>query len=257
VGMKIFRQAAGFKYPRPVILEMGGKNAVLVSRNADLNRAAWGIVRSAFGAQGQKCSAASRIYAESPVYDELIERVTEIAKSLKVGNPIERDVYLGPVVRETAYRSFSAYCAELAGTGKFTTGGHILTEGDLAKGYYCAPTVCSGVPREHRLWKHEMFVPIVLFERIKNLEEGIILANDVDYGLTGGFFGAAEEAEEYLKQIQVGVAYVNRANGASTGAWPGYQSFGGWKASGASGKGTGGPYYLLSYLHEQSQTIVT
>lgn len=257
VGMKIFRQAAGFKYPRPVVLEMGGKNAVLVSRNADLDRAAWGIVRSAFGAQGQKCSAASRIYAESPVYDELTDRVTEIAKSLKVGNPIERNVYLGPVVRESAYRNFSAYCAELSQTGRFTAGGHTLTEGDLAKGYYCAPTVCTGVPREHWLWKHEMFVPIVMLEPIKNLEEGIILANDVDYGLTGGFFGAAEEAEAYLNQIQIGVAYINRANGASTGAWPGYQSFGGWKGSGASGKGTGGPYYLLSYLHEQSQTIVT
>jgi 1-pyrroline-5-carboxylate dehydrogenase len=101
-----------------------------------------------------------------------------------------------------------------------------------------------------------MFVPLVMVEPVKTLEEAFRLANDVDYGLTGGFFGTREEAEEYLKIIQVGVAYINRPQGASTGAWPGYQSFGGWKASGASGKGTGGLYYLLSYVHEQSQTIV-
>jgi 1-pyrroline-5-carboxylate dehydrogenase len=257
VGMKIYRQAANFKYPRPVILEMGGKNAVVVSRNADLHRAAWGIVRSGFGAQGQKCSASSRVYAEAPVYEPLAERITEIARSLKVGNPLERDVYLGPVVRETAYRDFSEYCAELSQAGQFTTGGHTVTDGVLAEGFFCAPTVCMGVPQEHRLWKHEMFVPLVMITPVKTLEEAFTLANDVDYGLTGGFFGSPEEAAEYLKRIQVGVAYVNRSQGASSGAWPGYQSFGGWKASGSSGKGSGGPYYLLSYMHEQSQTIVT
>jgi 1-pyrroline-5-carboxylate dehydrogenase len=102
-----------------------------------------------------------------------------------------------------------------------------------------------------------MFVPLVMIAPVKTLEDAFTLANDVDYGLTGGFFGTPEEAVEYLRRIQVGVAYVNRSQGASSGAWPGYQSFGGWKASGASGKGTGGPYYLLSYMHEQSQTIVT
>ena len=257
VGMKIYRQAANFRYPRPVVLEMGGKNATVVSRNADLERAAWGIVRSAFGAQGQKCSATSRVYAEAPVCDKLVERVTEIAKSLKVGDPLERDIYLGPVVRESAYRNFSTYCAELSKAGKFTTGGHTLTQGRLAQGFYCAPTVCINVPREHRLWKHEMFVPLTMIEPVQTLDEAFTLANDVEYGLTGGFFGTREEAQEYFKRIQVGVAYANRPQGASTGAWPGYQSFGGWKASGASGKGTGGPYYLLSYMHEQSQTIVT
>lgn len=257
VGMKVLRQAANSSYPRPVILEMGGKNAVIVSRNADLNCAASGIIRSGFGAQGQKCSASSRVYVESTVFDELVERITEITKSLKVGNPLERDVNLGPVVHETAYRNFSAYCAELAQAGKFTTGGRTLTDGALARGYYCAPTVSIGVPREHRLWKHEMFVPLIMVESVQSLEEAFTLANNVDYGLTGGFFGTSEEAQEYLQRIQVGVAYVNRSQGASTGAWPGHQSFGGWKGSGASGKGTGGPYYLLSYMREQSQTIVT
>jgi 1-pyrroline-5-carboxylate dehydrogenase len=256
VGMGIYRDAAKFKYPRPVVLEMGGKNAAIVSRHADLERAAWGIVRSGFGAQGQKCSASSRVYAEATVYDELLARITAIAKSLKVGDPTERDVYLGPVVRESAYRNFSEYCSELSKAGTITAGGHTITMGAFAKGFYCEPTVCTDVSRGHRLWKHEMFVPLVMIDPVKSLDEAFALANDVDYGLAGGFFGTREEAEEYFRQIQVGVVYVNRAQGASTGAWPGYQSFGGWKASGASGKGSGGPYYLLSYMHEQSQTIV-
>jgi 1-pyrroline-5-carboxylate dehydrogenase len=256
VGMKIYQQFANFKYPRPVILEMGGKNAAVVSANANVEAAAWGIARSAFGAQGQKCSASSRVYAEAPVYDELVNRVTEIARSLVVGDPTERNVYLGPLIRERAYREFIDYSSELGQAGRIATGGHILAEGPLSKGYYCEPTVVTEVPREHRLWKKEMFVPVVMIDRIKNLDEGIELANNVEYGLTGGFFGTKEEAKEYFRRVQVGVAYVNRSQGASTGAWPGYQSFGGWKASGASGKGSGGPYYLLSYMHEQSQTVI-
>ena len=97
---------------------------------------------------------------------------------------------------------------------------------------------------------------LIMLDRVDNLEEAFRLANCVEYGLTGGFFGTREEAERYFDQIEVGVAYVNRAQGASTGAWPGYQSFGGWKGSGCTGKGSGGPYYLLSYLREQSQTVV-
>ena len=256
VGMKVYREAANFKYPRPVVLEMGGKNAAIVSRHADLERAAWGIIRSGFGAQGQKCSASSRVYADAAIYDELTNRVTRIAKSLTVGDPTERDTYLGPVIRESAYRNFIEYCGELSQAGKITTGGQTVTNGAFAKGYYCEPTVSTEVPRSHRLWKQEMFVPLVMIDSVKSVEEAISLANDVDYGLAGGFFGTREEADEYFRRIQVGVAYANRGQGASTGAWPGYQSFGGWKASGASGKGSGGPYYLLSYMHEQSQTIV-
>ena len=101
-----------------------------------------------------------------------------------------------------------------------------------------------------------MFVPLIMLDRVEGVDEALKLANDVEYGLTGGFFGSRHEAEEYLRRIEVGVAYVNRAQGASTGAWPGYQSFGGWKGSGCTGKGSGVPYYLLSYLREQSQTIV-
>jgi 1-pyrroline-5-carboxylate dehydrogenase len=233
-----------------------GKNAAVVSRNAEVERAAWGIARSGFGAQGQKCSAPSRVYAEAGVYDDLVARVAEIAKSLSIGDPIERNIYLGPLVRESAFRNYVEYCKELSQAGEIVTGGRTITTGTLAKGYYVEPTVVTKVPRANRLWKHEMFVPLVMIDRVESLDDALELANDADYGLTGGFFGTREEAQEYLRRIRVGVAYVNRAQGACTGAWPGYQSFGGWKASGCSGKGSGGPYYLLSYMREQSQTVV-
>jgi 1-pyrroline-5-carboxylate dehydrogenase len=165
-------------------------------------------------------------------------------------------VYVGPLIRESAYQAYADYCEELAADGEILTGGVPLRDGDRADGYYCAPTVVAGVPLNHRLWKHEMFVPLVMIGSVPDLETALRETNDTVYGLTGGFFGALEEAQAYFDRIQVGTAYANRSQGASTGAWPGYQDFGGWKGSGASGKGTGGPYYILSYMHEQSQTLV-
>src|ERR1700678_826018 len=180
VGMKVYREASKFRYPRPVILEMGGKNAAVVSRNADLERASWGIARSGFGAQGQKCSAPSRVYAEGPIYDDLVKRIAEIAESLSIGDPTERNVYLGPLVRESAYRNYVEYCQELSQAGEIVTGGRTVTAGDLAKGFSVEPTVVTGAPRTQRLWKHEMFVPLVMIERVQTLQEGFELANDTD-----------------------------------------------------------------------------
>jgi 1-pyrroline-5-carboxylate dehydrogenase len=254
--MEIYRKFAQRDYPRPVVLEMGGKNAAVVSRTADLDDAALGIVRAAFGTAGQKCSCTSRVYVEAPAYHGLLERVTALTNALVTGDPTRRDVYVGPVIRESAYQAYTAYCEELAGEGEILAGGVTPHDGERAHGYYCAPTVVAGVPLTHRLWKHELFVPLVMIGSVPDLETAIRETNDTVYGLTGGFFGTAEEARWYFDRIQVGTAYANRVQGASTGAWPGYQDFGGWKGSGASGKGTGGPYYILSYLHEQSQTLV-
>ncbi len=256
VGMEIYRKFAQRDYPRPVVLEMGGKNATVVSRNADLDHAALGVVRAAFGTAGQKCSCTSRVYAEAPVYDDLLERVTTLTNKLITGDPTRREVYVGPMIRENAYRAFIDYCQELASEGHILAGGVTLQDGERAHGFYCAPTVVAGVPFNHRLWKHEMFVPLLMIGSVPNLDEALTLTNDTIYGLTGGFFGTTEEAQWYFERIQVGTSYANRLQGASTGAWPGYQDFGGWKGSGASGKGTGGPYYILSYLREQSQTQV-
>ncbi len=256
VGMKIFRDFANGKYVRPAILELGGKNPAIVSRHADLEHAATGIVRSAFGLQGQKCSACSRVYIEEPVYDALVEKIVALTNKITVGDPTERPIFLGPVINKSSYQDFKDFTAELSKAGKFLTGGTVLTEGDLAKGYFCAPTLVVDVPYNHRLWKHEMFLPITTVGRVKSIEEAMQYANDVDYGLTAGFYGSKEEVKWFFQNIQAGVTYANRPQGATTGAWPGFQPFGGWKGSGSSGKNAGGHYYLQLYMHEQIQTTI-
>lgn len=256
VGMKMFRDYANGKYVRPIILELGGKNPAIVSRNADLERAAIGIVRSAFGLQGQKCSACSRVYIEQPVYAELVERLAALTNKLKIGDPTERDVYTGPVVNQSSYQDFKNFTAELGAAGHFLTGGSTLNEGMYAKGFFCAPTFVVDVPLDHRLWKEEMFLPITTLAPVDNLEEAMRYANDVNYGLTAGFFGTKEEAAWFFDKIEAGVTYANRPQGATTGAWPGFQPFGGWKGSGSSGKNAGGHYYLPLYMHEQIRTLI-
>jgi len=257
VGMGIFRDYAQGTYVRPIILELGGKNPAIVSRHADLERAAVGIIRSAFGLQGQKCSACSRVYIEEPVYDELVSRLVDLSKKLAVGDPTERQVYMGPVINQYSYQDFKDFTAEIMdGGGTFLTGGKVLTESDYAKGYFCEPTLVADLPLNHRLWKNEMFLPITTVTKVDSLEEAMRYANDVDYGLTAGFYGSKEETKWFFENIQAGVTYANRPQGATTGAWPGFQPFGGWKGSGSSGKNAGGHYYVQIYMHEQIQTLI-
>ena len=256
VGMKMYRDFANGKYVRPIVLELGGKNPVIVSRRADLGRAATGIVRSAFGLQGQKCSAGSRVYIEEPVYDELIGQLKEMTEKLVIGDPTERPVFLGPVINQSSYQDFKNFTEELSQAGKFLTGGHVRADGQLAKGYYCEPTFVTDVPLTHRLWKHEMFLPITTLAKVKSLDEAMAQANDVNYGLTAGFYGSEAETGWFFDKIEAGVTYANRPQGATTGAWPGYQPFGGWKGSGSSGKNAGGYYYVPLYMHEQVQTVI-
>jgi 1-pyrroline-5-carboxylate dehydrogenase len=256
VGMKIFRDFANGNFVRPTILELGGKNPAIVSRNADLEHAAVGIVRSAFGLQGQKCSAASRVFVEAPVYDQLVEKLANLTNKLVIGDPTDKNVYLGPVINKSSYQDFKDFTEELSQAGKMLTGGKVLVDGEFAKGYFCAPTFVTDVPYSHRLWKHEMFLPITTIGKVDNLEQAMRLANDVNYGLTAGFYGSKEETRWFFENIEAGVTYANRPQGATTGAWPGFQPFGGWKGSGSSGKNAGGHYYLPLYLHEQIQTLI-
>ncbi len=256
VGMGIYRAFAAGKYPRPALLEMGGKNPVLVSRHADLERAIQGIYRSAFGLQGQKCSAASRIYIEEPVYDQFMDKFVETTKGLKIGDPTKKEIFLGPVVNASGYDNFKNFAEELSQSGEFLTGGKVLTEGDFGKGYFCEATIVADVPTNHHLWKEEMFLPIAMVHKIKTLEEGMALANDVDFGLTAGFYGNKDESRWFFENIQAGVTYANRPQGATSGAWPGFQTFGGWKGSGSTGKNVGGPHYLQLYMREQSNTTI-
>ena len=257
VGMKMYRDFANRNHVRPIVLELGGKNPAIVSRNANLEDAATGIYRSAFGLQGQKCSAASRILVEEPVYDALIAKLKSKVDALVIGDPTERATYIGPVVNQNSYTEFKNFTEEInqAG-GRFLTGGHVKSGGMYDYGYYCEPTLVTNLPFEHRLWKHEMFLPIATVGKVKNLDEAMTIANDVNYGLTAGFYGSQKESAWFFDNIQAGVTYANRPQGATTGAWPGFQPFGGWKGSGASGKNGGGYYYTQLYMHEQIQTLV-
>jgi len=255
VGIGIVRAFAQGRWPRPCIAEMGGKNPVIVTRHADLERAAMGIHRSAFGLQGQKCSATSRVLVERPVMDELVARLARLADETAVGDPTQRRNWMGPVINAAARERYRKAAAEAASTGTVFAGARELAEGDLARGYFVAPTVAAA-PWESRLWRDEHFLPFTLVGAVDSLDEALGRANDCDFGLTAGFYGAPEEVPPFLERIEAGVVYVNRPQGATTGAWPGYQPFGGWKGSGSTGRNIGSFYYVTQYLREQSQTLV-
>lgn len=257
VGLGINRKFAEFKYPRPVVLELGGKNASIISKNANIADAALGCMRSAFGLQGQKCSANSRIFVEREVYQDFVDELLRLTNEIKIGDPTEKENWFGAVINQKAAADYEKYVADLGQAGRILTGGKRLKDGELAKGLFCAPTIAVDVPMDHYLWKHEMFLPVTMVTAVDSLEEAMGYANDIDYGLTAGFMGSPEEGEWFLENIQAGVCYVNRVMGSTTGAWPGFQPFGGWKASGSTGRNTGGPYALLSYMREQSRTRVS
>jgi 1-pyrroline-5-carboxylate dehydrogenase len=255
VGMSIYRSFAS-DYPKPVICEMGGKNPTIVTKNADLDKATDGVMRSAFGFGGQKCSANSRVYVEREVYDDFVDLLKTKTEAIKIGNPLDKDVYLGPVINESAVETFERASEEARKSGRIITGGERLTDGDFARGTYVQPTVVE-VPKDNWLFKEELFVPFTAVAPVDSLDEAIELANASEYGLTAGFYSEDQaEIDEWLDRIHAGVIYVNRRAGATTGAWPGVQPFGGWKGSGTTGKAGGGPYYVTQYMREQSRTVI-
>ncbi len=255
VGMGIYRNFPK-DFPKPAICEMGGKNPAIVSAKADLDKATDGVMRSAFGFGGQKCSATSRVYVQREVYDQFVDLLKQKAEAIEVGDPLKRENWLGPVINEDAVQTFEEAAEEARKNGRIVTGGERLAEGDLERGNFVKPTVAE-VPLDNWIWKRELFVPFVAVGPVDSLDEAFKLANDTEYGLTAGFFSEdREEIDRFLDTIEAGVVYVNRRAGATTGAWPGYQPFGGWKGSGTSGKAGGGDYYLLQYMREQSRTVI-
>jgi 1-pyrroline-5-carboxylate dehydrogenase len=255
VGMQVFKSLST-DYPKPAIVEMGGKNPAIVSSNADLEMAADGVYRSAFGFGGQKCSACSRALVERSVYDRFVELLAKRAGEAQVGNPLDPGVYLSPVIDDAAVARFENAVATARQEGRVLAGGERITQGELARGNFVQPTVVE-VPVDSDIWRNELFVPLVAVHPVDSIEQALELANETPYGLTAGFYSRdAGEREFFLNEIEAGVVYVNRRAGATTGAWPGVQPFGGWKGSGSSGKGGGGLYYVQLYLREQSQTVV-
>jgi 1-pyrroline-5-carboxylate dehydrogenase len=256
VGFRLLKSFST-RWPRPCIVEMGGKNPAIVSRKADLEEAAEGIMRSAFGFGGQKCSANSRVYVEKPVHDELIRLLVEKTEKVTIGDPLKRENWLGPVIDERAVERYRAATSDARRDGRVFVGGEVLSDGDLARGHYVEPTVVGNLPANHRLFQDELFVPFTAVHAVDSLDEAIRLSNDSVYGLTAGVYSEdPTEVDQFLDEIHAGVLYVNRRAGATTGAWPGVQPFGGWKGSGSTGKAGLSMYYVAQFLREQSHTIV-
>ncbi|MCB0051016.1 MAG: aldehyde dehydrogenase family protein, partial [Caldilinea sp.] len=184
VGMQVARNALAGRYPRPAIIEMGGKNPTIVSRNADLDKAATGVARSAFGLDGQKCSACSRVYVEEKVYDQFVRLLVEKTAALKVGNPTDRDTFMGTVIDKGAYEDYQKFVEIARRDGQVIYGGNPVTEGDFSRGYFVQPAIIAGLPEDHELVKNELFLPILFVGKVKNLEDGMAKANDTVYGLT-------------------------------------------------------------------------
>jgi 1-pyrroline-5-carboxylate dehydrogenase len=253
VGMELFRLMSSERI-RPCLLEMGGKNAAVVCESATLDDAVEGCVRSAFGLSGQKCSALSRIYVARALHPEFLARLAERVASLAVGDPTRAEIFMGPVIDAKAVERYERASADARTYGAVHTGGTRLAEGDFRHGHFVAPTVAT-VPRGRRLNREELFLPFVTVDAFDSFDEALALVNDVDHGLTAGIFSRLDtEVDAFMDGAQAGVLYANRATGATTGAWPGVQSFCGWKASGSTGKGGCGPYYVMQFAREQSQT---
>ena len=258
VGMQLMHQDADRAFPRPFIAEMGGKNPALVMGSADLDKAADGVKASAFGLQGQKCSACSRVYVDGSVREAFTEALVEKTLDIRVGNPLEKDVWLGPVISETAFERYrSAIAQAVEDGGRILTGGERLSGGLFDHGFYVEPTVIDGLPLDHELFRTELFLPITVIGEVDGLPQALDLANGTEYGLTAGIFSEDEsEIQDFFDGIQAGTIYANRRAGATAGAWPGINPFGGWKGSASTGAGAGGPHYLQQFMREQSRVRV-
>jgi 1-pyrroline-5-carboxylate dehydrogenase len=255
VGLRIHRGLAG-RYIKPCLLELGGKNAAIVMDSADVDAAAEGVMRSSFGLQNQKCSATSRVYVQRAVAEPFVNALLERTRTMRIGDPTERDVYFGPLINERAVTRYERAVAQARREGEVLTGGERLRGGLFDRGHFVAPTVAR-VPLESSLFSDELFVPFVAIGEVGGLDEAITESNKTDYGLTAGIFSRKpEEVARFFEEIEAGVCYANKRTGATTGAWPGAQPFCGWKGSGSTGKGGCGPYYVAQFMREQSRTVI-
>ncbi len=249
VGLRIFERAAkvhpGQKWLKRTILEMGGKDAIVVDETADLDAAAEGIVISAYGFQGQKCSAASRVIAVEEIYDALLEKVVERAKKIVIGPPEKKENWMGPVIDARAMEKILNYIEIGKGEGRLVLGGRRLDR----KGYFIEPTIFADVDPNARIAQEEIFGPVLAFIKAKDFEHAIEIANGTEYGLTGAVYSRDRGRLEYARcEFHVGNLYFNRK---CTGALIGAHPFGGFNMSGTDSK-AGGPEYLLLFMQAKS-----
>lgn len=249
VGLRIFERSSklteGQIWIKRVIAEMGGKDTIVVDKEADLELAAQSIVKSAFGFSGQKCSACSRAVIVEDVYDQVVNRVEELTKALSVGVPDQDEHFVGPVIDGAAFKKIMSYIEIGKGEGRVVSGG----TGDDSKGFFIQPTVIADLDPKARIMQEEIFGPVVGICKAKDFDEALEIANNTEYGLTGAVITNNRMNQEKAREdFHVGNLYFNRG---CTGAIVGYQPFGGFNMSGTDSK-AGGPDYLT--LHLQAKT---
>lgn len=250
VGITIYEKAAivqkGQKWLKRVIAEMGGKDAIIVDDNTDLDFAADAIVKSAFGFSGQKCSACSRAIIHENIYDDLVSKIVTRTQDLKVGDPSLHETFMGPVQDEKAFNKIYEYIKIGKEEGKLVFGGGV----DRSVGYFIEPTIIKDLDPKSIIMQEEIFGPVLGISKAKNFEHALKIANDSEYGLTGAVISNNREHLELAKkEFHVGNLYLNRK---CTGAIVGYQPFGGFNLSGTDSK-AGGPDYLLLFM--QGKTV--
>ena len=250
VGLRIFERASkhneGQKWLKRTILEMGGKDAQIVDETADVDAAADAIVAGAFGFQGQKCSACSRAIIVDEVYDEVLEKAVEKARTLTMGDPAEKDTFMGAVIDESAYNSIREYIEVGKKEGRLLLGGDV---DESKEGYFIPPTIFADVDPEARIAQEEIFGPVVAFIRARDFDHALDIANGTEFGLTGGVFSCSRERlDRAREEFHVGNLYLNRK---ITGALVGVQPFGGFNMSGTDSK-AGGPDYLLLFTQAKA-----
>ncbi|MEN8114401.1 MAG: L-glutamate gamma-semialdehyde dehydrogenase [Actinomycetota bacterium] len=245
VGLRIAERSSkvhdGQKWMKRAYMEMGGKDALIVDETTDIDAAADDAVRSAFGFQGQKCSACSRLIVIDEVHDALVEKIVERGAALKVGSPSENHA-VGPVVSEAQHRAILSEIESGRSEGTLVLGGNAVEKDG---GYYIEPTIFTDVAPDARLAQHEIFGPVLSVIRVADFDEAIEVANGTEYGLTGGLHSSDEERiERARREFHVGNLYINRK---ITGALVGIQPFGGFNMSGSNAK-AGGPDYLRLFM---------
>ncbi len=250
VGLHIYEQAAktqpGQRWMKRVVAEMGGKDAIIVCEDANLDEAALGTVQAAFGFQGQKCSACSRLIVDEKVHDELVEKIVALTEKLKIGEAIEGDTQLTAVINEKSFaKATSMIATGLSEGGEVVAGG----KGDDSKGFYVEPTVIKNVKAGSTIEQNEIFAPVLAVIKVANYDEALKVANDTEYGLTGAVYSANEEnLDRARREFHVGNLYLNRK---CTGALVGVHPFGGFNMSGTDSK-AGGREYLLQFMQGKS-----
>ena len=253
VGIGMMLKAYQSGQQKTFVVEMGGKNPVIVSKNSDMDMAVSAVASAAFGFDGQKCSACSRVYVHDSIKEQFVSKLIEKARSFKIGNPLEKGVYLGPLISGNALKTYEQAIQEVKSDGRLLYGGNKVQSS--MQGNYVEPTIIEVRP-DHELVKRELFVPILIVQGYSDFSDALRRANDVEYGLTAGLYSKNnKEIKEFMNGIQSGVVYINRETSATTGAIVGLHTFVGWKGSSVGGKGSGSKFYLQQFMKEQSMSL--